>query len=443
MSRQCRLVFPLLPAALAGLMLLSGCGNRERPLTPADLDTIGERYVRLALALSPHDPDYVDSYYGPPAWRAEAMHDTVPLAVLEHAADSLVTRLSAPLARGADEMTRLRQRYLSAQLASMGARIRMAAGQRMSFDEESQALYDAVAPARSDSSFVPVLAGLDSLLPGAGSLADRWEQVRREFVIPPARLDTVFRVALAEARRRTGEHFELPVEESFSIEFVTGKPWGGYNWYEGGYHSRIEVNTDLPIFIDRALDLACHEGYPGHHVYSVLLEQKLVRERGWREFTLLPLYCPQALIAEGTAVAALDVAFPGGERERFEKTVLCPLAGIDTTRFDRYAAIRAAMEALSMAGVEGARRWLDGVVGRDEARRWLMQVAVRDERRAEKDLSFAERYRSYVVNYRLGRTLVIEWLARNGGDAAHPVKRWELYRTLLAAPRLPSDLREP
>ena len=37
------------------------------------------------------------------------------------------------------------------------------------------------------------------------------------------------------------------------------------------------MNTDLPIYIDRAIDLACHEGYPGHHVYNVLLEKNLVR----------------------------------------------------------------------------------------------------------------------------------------------------------------------
>ena len=35
------------------------------------------------------------------------------------------------------------------------------------------------------------------------------------------------------------------------------------------------MNVELPIYIDRAVDLACHEGYPGHHVYNALLEQEL------------------------------------------------------------------------------------------------------------------------------------------------------------------------
>ena len=82
---------------------------------------------------------------------------------------------------------------------------------------------------------------------------------------------------------------ELPAGENFKIEYVTGKTWSAYNWYQGGFQSVIQVNTDLPVFIDQAIDLACHEGYPGHHVYNVLLEQRLVQERGWLEFSVYPL----------------------------------------------------------------------------------------------------------------------------------------------------------
>ena len=31
---------------------------------------------------------------------------------------------------------------------------------------------------------------------------------------------------------------------------MTNKPWGGYDWYKGNFHSVIQVNTDLPIYID-------------------------------------------------------------------------------------------------------------------------------------------------------------------------------------------------
>ena len=43
-------------------------------------------------------------------------------------------------------MPALRSRYLRTQLGSLRARVRMLQGQRFTFDEESKALYDAVAP---------------------------------------------------------------------------------------------------------------------------------------------------------------------------------------------------------------------------------------------------------------------------------------------------------
>ena len=94
----------------------------------------------------------------------------------------------------------------------------------------------------------------------------------------------------AECRRRTLEHIALPEGESFTIEYVSDKPWTGYNWYKGDAVSLIQVNTDLPISISRAVDLGCHEGYPGHHTYNALLEKNLVRDKGWVEYSLYPLF---------------------------------------------------------------------------------------------------------------------------------------------------------
>ena len=125
------------------------------------------------------------------------------------------------------------------------------------------------------------------------------------------------------------QHVTLPADEHFTVEYVTNKSWSGYNWYQGGFRSLIQVNTDLPIYIDRAIDLACHEGYPGHHVYNALLEKHLVKDRGWIEFTVYPLFSPQSLIAEGTANFGIEVAFPGRERVEFEQATLFPAAGLD------------------------------------------------------------------------------------------------------------------
>ena len=99
--------------------------------------------------------------------------------------------------------------------------------------------------------------------PGDGPLLARYDEFRSAFVIPREKLDAVFQAAIKGCRERTLQHVKLPDSERFTVEYVTNKSWSGYNWYQGNLRSLIQVNTDLPVYIDRAVDLACHEGYPG------------------------------------------------------------------------------------------------------------------------------------------------------------------------------------
>jgi hypothetical protein len=313
----------------------------------------------------------------------------------------------------------------------------------MSFDEESAALYDAVAPTHPESYFQAALNDLDRRLPGTGSLVARYDAYRQAFIIPKDRLSQVFDTAIAEGRRRTAQHVPLPPGESFKVEYVTNKSWSGYNWYQGNYRSLIQVNTDLPIYIDRAIDLACHEGYPGHHVYNALLEQHLVHDRGWVEFTVYPLFSPQSLIAEGTANYGIEVAFPGNEREKFEHDVLYPEAGLDPSQAPAYARVQVLVDRLAYAGNEAARKYLNGAFDRKQATAWLAQYAMMPPVRAEQRTKFFDTYRSYVINYNLGKDLVKQFVESRGGTATQPARRWDEFVSLLASPRLPSGLREP
>jgi hypothetical protein len=233
----------------------------------------------------------------------------------------------------------------------------------------------------------------------------------------------------------------LPSNERFTVEYVTNKSWSGYNWYQGDYRSLIQVNTDLPIYIDRAIDLACHEGYPGHHVYNALLEKHLVRDRGWMEFTVYPLFSPQSLIAEGTANYGIEVAFPGRERVDFERTVLFPAAGLDATRAAEYYELQGLVDELAYAGNEAARAYLDGKMSAADAAAYLEKYAMYSPERAKQRVRFMEQYRSYVINYNLGKDMVRRFVESRPGVSGDPARRWEEFETLLSSPRLPSGLR--
>jgi len=424
-----------LSAALASAAWL------QTPAAHTPMNDLAERYVKVVLALGQHDADYVDAYYGPPEWKTEADSATLDLDAIASRARGIRSELKAVTPDpGGDEMLRLRWQYLDRQLSALETRIRMLKGARLSFDEESKALYDAVAPTYPTSHFQAILDTLAKRFPGEGSLAVRYDTWRKPFVIPKDRLDAVFTTAVAAGRERTAGRMPLPPEESFTLEYVTNKAWSGYNWYQGRYRSLIQINTDLPIYIDRAIDLACHEGYPGHHVYNALLEKHLVRDRGWVEFTVYPLFSPQSLIAEGTANFGIEVAFPGRDRTEYERTVLFPRTGIDPARADEYYEVQALVEQLAYAGNEAARQYLDGKISAAEAAAYLEKYALYAPDRAAQRVKFIEKYRSYVINYNVGKDMVRRYIESRGGTAANPAARWAEFAKLLSSPRLPSGL---
>ncbi len=404
------------------------------------MQEIARKYVTLVLALGTHDKDYVDAYYGPAELKQQAEAAHPGLDAIGADAAALRQKLGA-IPEGDDELSRLRHRYLDRQLSAMSARVRMLKGERLTFDEESKALYDAVAPTYPESHFQAILDQLEKRFPGEGPLVERYEAWRRRFVIPRDKLDPVFQAAIAACRERTMHHVSVPTGEKFTLEYVTNKAWSGYNWYQGGFRSLIQINTDLPIYIDRAIDLACHEGYPGHHVYNALLEKHLVKDRGWIEFSVYPLFSPQSLIAEGTANFGIEVAFPGKERGAFEQKTLFPLAGLDPSKAGEYYDVQALVDQLSYAGNEAARRYLNGQIDAAAAVAWLERFALMAHDRAAQRVRFFDQYRSYVINYNYGKDLVRRYIETRGGTADHPERRWQEFERLLSSPRLPSGLQ--
>jgi hypothetical protein len=430
--------------AFLATLFSAGCASTTALVadTVRRMNEAAEQYVKLVLSVGQHDRDYVDAFYGPPEWKREADTSKRPLPEIASEASALIARLEA-VPEPADEMLRLRRDYLTRQLQALSTRVAMLGGKRLSFDEESRALYDAVAPVNTEEHFREVRDELDRALPGRGgsaSLIERYEAFRKDFTIPKDKVDGVFRRAIAECRDRTLKHIALPPGESFTVEYVTGKSWSGYNWYQGTYKSLIQVNTDLPITIDRAIDLACHEGYPGHHVYNMLLEKNLVRDRGWVEYSVYPLFSPQSLIAEGSANFGIEMAFPGRERVGFEKATLYPLAGLNPARAEEFERARQIVDRLAYAGNEAARRYLNGEIDAAAAARWLSDYALYPRDRAEQRVRFIDQYRSYVINYNLGKDIIRNFVESQGGTPDNPVKRWKVFEMLLSSPRLPSQL---
>jgi hypothetical protein len=429
----------LIAAALLAVSVAACQGKPPPQAGKAQVDAIARDYVLLSLEIGEKEEGYIDAYYGPPEIQAQAKADAAKLSLPELAkrTEQLQARVAALPADG-DSMEARRVRFLAAQLTAAGTRLRMMQGEKLSFADEAKGLFGVAPDIKPLESYDAVIAKIDALVPGSGPLPERVEAFQNRFNIPTDRLKPVFDAAIAECKRRTLEHIALPKNESFTLEFVTGKSWSGYNYYKGNAHSLIQVNTDLPIRISRAVDLGCHEGYPGHHALNALLEEKLTKGQGWIEFSVYPLYSPQSLIAEGSANYGIDLAFPGDDQLKFETATIYPLAGLPTADAAKYLALGEAMKDLAGARFTIARDYLEGKIDRAEAVRLSQKYQLQSKERAEKSMDFTDQYRTYVINYGLGQDMVRAYVEAAGSD---PKARWARMEKILSEPTLPSDLK--
>lgn len=427
-------------ALLAAWLLVACTSVPPQPPAATVLDRLAEDYVRLTLEIGEREPGYVDAYYGPPEWAAQAKAASRALPELRVATQRLAAQVAAVDVAALSPIERRRRDFLAAQLRAARTRLAMLSGAKLSFDDEAEGLFGVRPQLKPLAAYAAALAEVERLLPGQGPLWQRVDAQSSRTAIPAARLDAVMRSAIAECRRRTVAQIALPAEEKFTLELVTKQPWSGYNWYQGNATSLIQINTDLPVLMSRAVDLGCHEGYPGHHVLNVLLEQRLARERGWQEFTVYPLYSPQSFIAEGTANYGIELAFSDAERLAFERDVLYPLAGLDPQLAVRDQALQRARAGLAGARFVIARDYLDGRIDRATALALAQKYQLLSPERAEQSIAFTEKYRSYVINYGLGLDAARGYIEAAGAD---PAQRWAAMRRVLSEPTLPSDLTVP
>ena len=418
-------------SAVVAMIAMAACaGGGGGASAPKDaLDAAAEEYVKLVLAVGRHDANYVDAFYGPPAWKAaNEAGEKVPLAELGRRAGDLLRKVRA--AEGPAD----RKRYLEKQLVAVDAEIRRLSGEVLKIDDECEARFDARPPHHAVEEFQAVHDRLEKLVPGEGPLADRIEAMRKAIRVPKEHVEATVRAALATARAAGAPQTKLPGGESFDFALVTGKPWGAYNWYLGGYRSRIEFNVDLPTELNGLLGTMCHEGYPGHHTYNVLIEEKLVNGKGWVEWSVYPLYSPQSLLAEGTANAAEDLIFSEDERRRVLANVLAPVGHVDPKAVLAWEDVREAMLPLRYVRPEATRMLLDDGVPEDEVAAYVKRWSLVDDPRARKAIDFARAYRSYVFNYTLGEDIVRAYIG-TGSD------RIEKFYEILSRPVVPSDLK--
>ena len=392
-------------------------GTREVP-SP---DPIARDYLLLALRLDQHIAGLVDGYYGPAVLKAlvETEQLRTPARLSDDAA-MLIARLP-------DEVEDDDRRdWLNAQIVALKTQAAGLAGEALPYVDHVTRCFAWPPERRDDAVFERAAADLERLVPGEAPLAERLATWDARFEIPVNRLAAVVEWLVARFRARAGELFGIPEGEELRVSLVRNQPWSGYNWYDGGLRSRVDINTDLPV---RAADLVhtvAHETFPGHHLEHAWKEADLVERERRLEASILLINTPECMVSEGLADLGRDFAVPPND----DADLLVELygrAGLQLAS-DPAAARDAAERTVAMAGprrrlsetrVNAALlRHADGA-SHDEVLAYLERVGRFAPAIAAKRLEFIEHplWRTYVFVYSEGEALLRRWLdAAPDGD---------------------------
>lgn len=379
---------------------------------PDPLDAQARQYVEIALSLGRIDPHAVDAYFGPPM-QATAR----PLPVLHDDAQKLAAQVRR------DPPSPRRDR-LAAKLDSLAVLTKVMR-HPPSFDEEAQRLYGVMVPPPDPRTQARARAALEKLLPGRGDLSTRLAAWGARFTIPEARRKAVFLRALAECRARTMEHWHLPPDEKLDVAWNADVP-AAWHRYQGHDRSRLEINPDAVADPGQALDVACHEGYPGHHA------QFLAQHPIAPEDTLVILRSPEQVLREGAANYGVDLAFPPAARLAFTRDVLFPLAGFDRRDAARFVQIHRLAGELALSVLPILRDYRDGKLASGDAMSALMLQGAIPSPQAL--MQFTRDTGAIVIGYTAARDLVRACVAARSRGSKK--SEWTTLNTIVAGPDL-------
>ena len=376
------------------------------------MDEIALRYLLLGLRLARHVPALVRSYYGP-AELAEAVgtEPMTPVAELHDEAMQLAgLAAELPVETAAQ---RRRAGWLLAQVGAMGALARQAGGEEIGLVDLVEELYDIELQLEPDATFEAARHMLDAAIPGGAPLRERIAALEESSIVSPERAIGLVSEFAARLRTRTRAQLWLPEREAVAFEPAHALSSGIDARHLGGGRSLVLVDIDRPISLAGLVEMAAHEGYPGHHAEASIKDALLVAMGHW-ELTLVTALSPQALVSEGIAGIGREVVMSdeelGVELERLARLVdqrINPQAELTLHR-----ARRLLRPALGNAAVKLHR---DGEPS-DRVRSYLAEVALVPDRHLNETLGrLADgALRAEPFAHFEGRRLVSDWLELHG-----------------------------
>ncbi|MDX3658638.1 hypothetical protein PV646_15130 [Streptomyces sp. ID05-26A] len=395
-----------------------------------DANELVRGYLVLGLRLGRLVPGFVDSFTGDPAL-SRAVDNEPRLHPRGLGEQARLLRRELP---GCD-LTEQRKQFLDAHLRALDCTARKLDGERISFVDEVEQYFQVRIRPGDEDSYAQAHRRLDTALEGPGSLAERLMDHRTADEVPRRRLQGAVHAVSSALRDRVRQKYALPEQEIVEYQVVTNKPWSGFNYYLGGYRSRVAINADMGHRMSNLPHLVAHESYPGHHTEHCRKESGLVTKRGHAEQSIFLINTPQCLMAEGMADLGLHAAVGPGWGVWTEQIFADLGLRMDGELSEK---VESAASGLLTVRQDAALLLHDRGADQDDVvahlRRWLLVP----DRRARQMVRFLADplWRAYTTTYVEGVRLVRAWL-----DVRAPGETLDSrYLRLLDEPLVPKSL---
>jgi len=272
-----------------------------------------EQYVQLCgrvgnLSRSLTGVSIVDAYFGPPSLAPEKQAErTEPESILQDIG-SLIDIVKGSI------RNELRREYLLGEIGSLQTVVEWLSGADISYGQLVKRLFSIDMKAYPESVIDQQMQRVSeafAVFPGA----DVRDRVDRFMTTGELRGEPLRYLIEGELQDKVSEVGRLFKERVFSkiggrirdngvrYKAVTDKPWGGYNYYLGGFKSMNEFNVDHPMNREVSLSVIYHE-YE-HHVNNLCRERAYLKNR-YAELSVVPLHTGRSVISEGTADSAKE-----------------------------------------------------------------------------------------------------------------------------------------
>jgi hypothetical protein len=398
-------------------LLAGGIGTACRATTDrgsnadATVDDLAERYVRLTLRLALHQPSLVETWLGPDEWRPGPREHVAKIQ------DEIIAAHAALLdvKRPPDLSHRLT--YLTGQFDALLTVARRLAGESMRFEDEATLALGVTRPQLESSTaeIAAARAHLDRMLPGRGTIPERYATFRLRHGLPSDRALTLFRQAVDVCRSRVASRIEIPPSEAIDlVAEASGQEARAV--YQGTLRTRVTLDPAGSPDLAHLVWLAAHEAYPGHHVQHVLADRDCVIAKGWSERALHPTFGRHLLFAEGAAEAGAALLLEGDAFEEVCRDV-ARVVGVPPQPIGDLVAVHRAVATLDGVIPAIAEQYLDGAIGSEAAVERMKSESLASS--ARNMLAVIERQRTRLLAYPVGRRMIA---AELGGGPA--VERW-------------------